>query len=92
MPKEIPKPFPMYAPFPGQGFFRLGQKHPLVAAMTKRLVSEGYNGYPNGPSSGFDRSTVKAYAWYQRKSGLTGRLADGYPTAATWKELKVPQV
>lgn len=92
MPKSIPNPYPIYSPFPGQGFFRLGQKHAIIKAMSLKLIAAGYNGYSNGPSDKFDRSAVKAYAWYQRKQGLSGKLADGYPTAATWKELQVPQV
>jgi peptidoglycan hydrolase-like protein with peptidoglycan-binding domain len=92
MQKVIPKPYPIYSPFPGQGFFRLGQKHPIIKAMSAKLIAAGYNGFSNGATDKFDRGTVKAYAWYQRKQGLSGKLADGYPTAATWKELQVPQV
>jgi hypothetical protein len=86
-----PKPVPVYAPFPGVGFFRLGRKHALVKAMGKRLVAEGYKGYKVGPSEEFTRADVKAYAWYQRKLGYEGSAADGYPGKASWAKLKVPK-
>lgn len=92
MGNTIPKPYPMYAPFPGAGFFRLGQKHPIVSAMGKRLVAEGYKGYPGGVSDKFTRDDIKAVAWFQRRQGLTGPAADGYPDKNSWKNLKVPQV
>lgn len=91
MPKPIPKPYPMYATFPGNGFFRLGQSHPIVAAMMKRLAAEGYRGSPEA-SPEFSRSVIKAYAWYQKKLGYTGRDAAGYPDKKSWDSLKVPQV
>lgn len=87
-----PKPKPVYAPFPGSGFFRLGQNHPLILAMGKRLVAEGYKGYQVGPSQKFERGDIKAYAWWQRKLGYSGKDADGYPGKASWDKLKVPQV
>ena len=85
-----PKPKPVYAPFPGSGFFRLGQNHPLILAMGKRLVAEGYKGYQVGPSTKFERGDIKAYAWYQRKLGYSGKDADGYPGKSSWDRLKVP--
>lgn len=36
-----PVPEPKYAPFPGSGFFRIGQISPVVTAMGRRLVTEG---------------------------------------------------
>lgn len=91
-PREIPKPSPVYAPFPGAGFFRLGKVHPLINAMGKRLVAEGYRGYAVGPSETFERGDIKAYAWWQRKLGYSGSDADGYPGKTSWDKLKVPQV
>lgn len=85
------KPKPVYAPFPGVGFFRLGKKHALVTAMGKRLVAEGYKGYDEGPGPTFTRADIKAYAWWQRKNGYTGSSADGYPGKTTWDKLKVPK-
>lgn len=90
-PAPKPKPAPVYAPFPGVGFFRLGKKHPLVLAMGKRLVAEGYKGYKVGPSEEFERADVKAYAWWQRKLGYKGTAADGYPGKASWDKLRVPK-
>jgi hypothetical protein len=87
-----PKPKPVYAPFPGSGFFRLGKKHPLVLAMGKSLVREGYKGYKVGPSDTFERGDIKAYAWWQRKLGYEGSDADGYPGKTSWDKLKVPRV
>ena len=86
------KPKPVYAPFPGTGFFRLGKKHPLITAMGKRLVQEGYKGYTDGPGPTFTRADIKAYAWWQRKLKYTGSAADGYPGKSSWDKLKVPQV
>lgn len=88
---EPPKPSPVYAPFPGSGFFYLGKSHPLILAMGKALVREGYSGYQVGPSSKFERGDIKAVAWFQRKQGWSGSDADGYPGPETWKRLKVPQ-
>jgi len=86
-----PKPTPVYAPFPGAGFFRLGKKNPLVTAMGKRLVAEGYKGYKVGPGPEFTRDDLKAYAWWQRNLGYKGSEADGYPGKDSWARLKVPK-
>lgn len=86
-----PKPSPIYAPFPGSSFFRLGKQHPLILAMGKALVREGYSGYSVGPSSTFERGDIKAYAWWQRKLGYSGSDADGYPGKSSWDKLKVAQ-
>lgn len=91
-PGSAPKPKPVYAPFPGTSFFRLGKRHPLILAMGKRLVAEGYKGYKVGPSDTFERGDIKAYAWWQRKLGYEGSDADGYPGKTSWDKLKVPQV
>lgn len=85
------KPKPIYAPFPGTGFFRLGKKHPLITAMGKRLVAEGYKGYSDGPGPTFTRADIKAYAWWQRKLKYTGSAADGYPGKSSWDKLKIPK-
>jgi hypothetical protein len=86
-----PKPKPVYAPFPGVGFFRLGKKHPLITEMGKALVRAGYKGYAKGPGPEFTRADIKAYAWWQRKLGYTGSAADGYPGKTSWDKLKVAQ-
>jgi hypothetical protein len=87
----VPKPRPVYAPFPGNGFFRLGKRHPLITQMGKALVRAGYKGYKEGPGPEFTRADIKAYAWWQRKLKYTGQAADGYPGKASWDKLKVPQ-
>lgn len=86
-----PKPKPVYAPFPGTSFFRLGRKHPLVTAMGKRLKAEGYKA-DYTPTDEFTRADIKAYAWWQRKLKYSGSAADGYPGKASWDKLKVPKV
>jgi hypothetical protein len=86
-----PKPKPVYAPFPGVSFFRLGKEHPLILEMGRALVRAGYKGYSVGPSKKFERGDIKAYAWWQRKQGFTGTDADGYPGKKTWDALKVAQ-
>ncbi|UVD39687.1 endolysin [Streptomyces phage RosePharie] len=90
-PKPPAKPKPVYAPFPGKGFFRLGQKHDLITELGKALVRAGWKGYKVGPGREFTRTDIKAVAWFQRKQGWTGSDADGYPGPETWKRLKVAQ-
>lgn len=89
--KPAPKPQPLYAPFPGTSFFRLGKKSPLVTEMGKALVRAGYKGYAQGPGPEFTRADIKAYAWWQRKLGYSGSDADGYPGKSSWDKLKVGQ-
>lgn len=85
------KPKPVYAPFPGAAFFKTGRNHPLITAMGKRLVSEGYKGYKVGPGPKWSDADKKAYAWFQRKLGYSGSDADGVPGATSWAKLKVPK-
>lgn len=86
-----PKPSPIYAPFPGSTYFRLGKESDLILAMGKALVRAGYTGYSVGPSRKFERGDIKAYAWWQRKLGYSGTDADGYPGKSSWDKLKVPK-
>lgn len=90
-PLPPPKPRPVYAPFPGASFFKIGKKHDLFTAMGKRLVAEGYTGYKTGPSPTFTTADKTAYRWWQRRLGYTGSAADGIPGEASWKRLKVPK-
>ena len=83
-PKPVPKPTPHYAAFPGTSFFRLGRNHPLITAMGKRLVAEGYKGYKVGPGPKFSRADMAAYSWWQKKLGYSGTTADGIPGKLTW--------
>lgn len=90
-PKPAPKPTPVYAPFPGASYFRIGRTSKLITAMGKRLVAEGYKGYRMGPGPTFTSADKKAYAWWQKKLGYTGSAADGVPGQESWKKLKVPK-
>jgi hypothetical protein len=85
------KPKPIYAPFPGAGFFKVGTNNPLVTAMGKRLVAEGYKGYKVGPGPKWTEADRLAYAWWQRKLGYGGKDADGIPGKTSWDRLKVPK-
>ena len=84
-----PKPQPVYAPYPGRSFFRLGRKHPLITAMGKALVKAGYKGYKQGPGPEFTHADKRAVEWFQKKQGWTGSDADGIPGPQTWRLLKV---
>lgn len=84
----VPKPQPVYTPFPGVGFFRLGKEHALVTEMGKALKRAGYKA-DYTPTPTFTRADIKAYAWWQRKLGYTGASADGYPGKTSWDKLKV---
>jgi hypothetical protein len=89
--KPVPKPTPVYAPYPGASFFRLGKKSALITAMGKRLVAEGYKGYKKGPGPEFTRADMAAYSWWQKKNGYKGADANGIPGAKTWALLRVPK-
>jgi len=84
-----PKPSPVYAPFPGASFFKLGRKSPIITEMGKALVRAGWTGYKQGPGPEFTTTDKKAVAWFQRKQGWSGADADGIPGPETWKRLKV---
>lgn len=85
---SAPAPKPVYAPFPGVGFFRLGKTHSIITQMGKALVKAGYKAQYT-PTDEFTRADIKAYAWWQRKLNYTGKAADGYPGADSWKKLHV---
>lgn len=85
-----PTPVPHYAPFPGATFFKKGKNSPVVTALGKALVKAGYTGYKSGPGPTFTQADVDAVKWFQKKQGWSGKDADGYPGAETWKRLKVP--
>ncbi len=48
-PDPKPDPKPSYEPFPGSGFFHIGQKSAAITAMGRRLVAEGCSRYESGP-------------------------------------------
>ncbi|WP_381561484.1 peptidoglycan-binding protein [Streptomyces eurythermus] len=85
-----PGPKPAYAPFPGAGFFHIGQKSPLITAMGRRLVAEGCGHYEEGPGPEWTEADRKSYAAWQRKLGYRGKDADGIPGRTSWDRLKVP--
>ncbi|MDX5563777.1 peptidoglycan-binding protein [Streptomyces sp. ID05-04B] len=84
---------PAYEPFPGASFFTAGRRSPIIAAMHKRLVTEGCNRYQSTSNQDVWGSGDKAsYAAWQRKLGYTGTAADGIPGNASWSKLHVPNV
>ncbi len=83
------KPKPVYAPYPGDGYFYLGRRSKLVTELGKALVKAGYKGYKQGPGPTFTLADKKGVTWFQKKQGWTGKDADGYPGPETWKRLKV---
>lgn len=87
-----PKPTPVYAPFPGAGFFRIGRTSKVITAMGKALVREGYKGYRVGPGPVFTYGDKKAVKWFQLRHKELAGDADGIPGPLTWKLLKVPKV
>lgn len=85
----VPKPTPVYAPFPGASFFKLGRNSKLITNMGKALVKAGYKGYKVGPGPVFTQADKRAVQWFQKKQGWSGADADGIPGPETWKRLKV---
>lgn len=83
------KPSPVYAPFPGAGYFKIGRTSKLVTELGKALVRAGWKGYKFGPGPVFTATDRKAVQWFQKKQGWSGSDADGYPGPETWKRLKV---
>ena len=83
-------PRPSHVPFPGAGFFHLGQKSPVITAMGHRLVAEGCGRYQDGPSPEWTDSDRKSYAAWQQKLNFKGKDADGIPGKTSWDKLKVP--
>lgn len=82
------KPKPIYAAWPGDGFFRLGRKHKIITELGKSLKRAGYKA-DYTPTDEFTRADIKAYAWWQRKLNYTGKDADGYPGKTSWDKLHV---
>lgn len=87
-----PVPKPVYAPFPGAAYFKIGRTSKLISAMGRRIVAEGYKGYRFGPGPVFTKADKAAYAWWQKKLGYTGSAADGIPGKTSWDRLRVPKV
>lgn len=91
-----PKPSPSktkYEPFPGDDWFTMGRKSPIVAAMHDRLVAVGCNHYQSSRDKDVIGSGDKAsYEAWQRKCGYSGKAATWPPGKTTWDLLKVPNV
>jgi hypothetical protein len=85
-----PDPKPSYEPFPGSGFFHIGQKSAAITAMGRRLVAEGCGRYESGPGPNWTEADRKSYAAWQQKLGYKGKDADGIPGKKSWDTLKVP--
>lgn len=86
-----PPQSPKYVPFPGAAFFTNGRKSPIIAAMHKRLVAVGCNGYQSTANQDVWGSGDRAsYQLWQRKLGFRGSDADGVPGKTSWDALKVP--
>ncbi len=85
-------PPPSYEPFPGAGFFRIGQRSPIITAMGRRLVAEGCSRYRVGPGPDWSEADRQSYAAWQRKLGYSGADADGIPGPTSWSKLRVPNV
>jgi hypothetical protein len=89
-PVTPPKPAVKYEPFPGAGWFVMGRKSPIVAAMHDRLVAVGCNHYQSSANKDVIGSGDKAsYEAWQRKCGYPG---DWPPGKTTWDLLHVPNV
>lgn len=90
---------PAYEPFPGSGWFTLGRRSPVVAAMHDRLVAVGCDHYTSGANKDVIGSgDVASYEAWQRKyntehhKGWTGAALKWPPGKETWDALHVPNV
>lgn len=89
-PSKAPaKPKPVYAPFPGNGYFKIGRVSSLVTELGRALERAGWKGYKFGPGPAWTNTDRNAVKWFQKKQGWSGADADGYPGPETWKRLKV---
>ncbi|OYD08621.1 hypothetical protein CHM34_06930 [Paludifilum halophilum] len=74
--------------FPGRAAFIIGQSHPAVTLLGKRLIAHGYGDYYEvGAGPTFSEVDRKACAAFQRAQGWSGAGADGYPGPVTWERL-----
>ncbi|MDG4863690.1 peptidoglycan-binding protein [Streptomyces sp. T-3] len=90
-PKPPKPPRTEYEPFPGGGFFHVGQSHPMITVMGHRLMAEGCGRYEVRPSPDWTEADRKSYAAWQHKLGFKGKDADGIPGKVSWDLLKVPK-
>ncbi|MFF7731982.1 MULTISPECIES: peptidoglycan-binding protein [unclassified Streptomyces] len=90
-PDPKPSPKPSHEPFPGAGFFHVGQRSKIITAMGRRLVAEGCSRYEEGPGPDWSEADRRSYALWQQKQGFSGKDADGIPGKVSWDRLKVPK-
>jgi hypothetical protein len=90
---------PRYEPFPGVGWFTVGRKSPIVAAMHARLVAVGCNHYRSTANKDVIGSgDIASYEAWQRRyntdhhKGWTGSALTWPPGRETWDALHVPKV
>lgn len=84
-------PHPGYAPFPGAGWFTMGRRAPVVAAMHRRLVAVGCDRYRStAHTDTIGKGDVASYEAWQRACGYTGAAAKWPPGKASWDRLHVP--
>lgn len=92
-PPAVPVIKPRFEPFPGAGWFVMGRKSPIVAAMHDRLVAVGCNRYQSSANKNVIGSgDIASYEAWQRKCGHTGTAAKWPPGPSTWNKLQVPNV
>jgi len=89
-PEPKPDPKPSYEPFPGGGFFHIGQTSPIITAMGRRLVAEGCGRYEKGPGPNWTEADRRSYTAWQEKLRFKGKDADGIPGKVSWDKLRVP--
>lgn len=90
---------PAHEPYPGAGWFTVGRKSPIVAAMHARLVAVGCGHYRSHTNLNVIGSgDVASYEAWQRKynsqhrKGWTGAALKWPPGKETWDALQVPNV
>lgn len=78
--------------FPGDSWFKSANLNsPIITAMGKRLVEERCGDYTDGPGPKWTDADKASYARFQRKIGLTGADANGWPGQYSWDKLRVPK-
>ena len=81
-----------YVPFPGAGFFTMGRRSPIVAAMHERLVDVGCSRYKSTANKDtIGSGDVASYEAWQHKCGYSGAAATWPPGKKTWDLLRVPE-
>lgn len=78
-------------PFPGTDWFKSQPRTRIIESMGQRLVDEGCGLYQVGPGAQWTNADRASYAKWQRKCGLSGFDADGWPGKSSWDRLKVPR-